>query len=39
MRSFYNKGRFSEFLTRIPVYVIMNPQVALLGAAAFGLTM
>jgi glucokinase len=39
MRSFYNKGRFSEFLARIPVYVIMNPKVALLGAAAFGLTM
>jgi glucokinase len=39
MRSFYNKGRFSEFLTRIPVYVIMNPKVALLGAAAFGFTM
>jgi glucokinase len=39
MRSFYNKGRFGEFLARIPVYVIMNPKVALLGAAAFGLTM
>jgi glucokinase len=39
MRAFFNKGRFSEFLTRIPVYVIMNPEVALLGAAAFGLTM
>jgi glucokinase len=39
MRSFYNKGRFSEFLARIPVHVIMNPKVALLGAAAFGLTM
>jgi len=39
MRSFYNKGRFGEFLTRVPVYVIMNPGVALLGAAAFGFTM
>jgi glucokinase len=39
MRSFYHKGRFSEFLADIPVYVIMNPKVALLGAAAFGLNM
>ena len=39
MRSFYNKGRFSELLARIPIYVIMNPNVALLGAAAFGLTL
>jgi glucokinase len=39
MRSFYNKGRFSEFLADIPVYVIMNPKVALLGAATFGLAM
>lgn len=38
MRSFYNKGRFGEFLAGVPVYVIMNPKVALLGAAAFGLT-
>jgi glucokinase len=36
MRSFYNKGRFGELLARIPVHVIMNPNVALLGAAAFG---
>jgi glucokinase len=39
MRSLYNKGRFSEFLADIPVYVIMNPKVALLGAAAFGSSM
>jgi glucokinase len=38
MRSFYHKGRFGEFLTHVPVYVIMNPKVALLGAAAFGCT-
>jgi glucokinase len=32
--AFRNKGRLSELLSRIPVYVIMNPNAALLGAAA-----
>lgn len=34
MAAFRNKGRLSELLSRIPVRVIMNPNAALLGAAA-----
>ncbi|MBL7201581.1 MAG: glucokinase [Anaerolineae bacterium] len=37
MRAFRNKGRFSEMIARIPVHVILDPTVALLGAAAYGL--
>lgn len=37
MQSFTRKGRFSDLLTRVPVHVILNPQVALLGAACHGL--
>ncbi len=33
--SFIDKGRFSELLSSIPVYLIMNSKTALLGAAAF----
>ena len=33
MKAFINKGRFSEFLEKIPVLVILNEQTALLGAA------
>ncbi len=33
MRSFASKGRLSAVLRDIPVYVIMNPKVGLLGAA------
>lgn len=36
MRAFHNKGRFSEMLSHIPVHVILNPDVALIGAAAHG---
>jgi len=36
MRAFANKGRFSTLLSRIPVHVILNPKVALLGAAYHG---
>lgn len=32
MRAFQNKGRFSGLMSEIPVHVIMNPQVGLLGA-------
>lgn len=32
MRAFLNKGRFSTLMSEIPVHVIMNPQVGLLGA-------
>jgi glucokinase len=34
MQAFVSKGRMSEVLTRIPVAVVMNPDVALLGALA-----
>lgn len=37
MAAFVNKGRFAEMLARIPVYVILNDQTALLGAACYGL--
>ena len=35
LRAFRDKGRLSELLSRVPVHVIMNPSVGLLGAAAF----
>lgn len=31
---FINKGRMSELMGNIPIYVILNPQVGLLGALA-----
>lgn len=34
LKAFRDKGRLSELLSRIPVHVIINPNVALLGAAA-----
>jgi glucokinase len=33
IRAFTSKGRFSELLATIPVHVVMNAQVGLLGAA------
>ncbi|HLX58682.1 MAG TPA: glucokinase [Ktedonobacteraceae bacterium] len=36
MQSFRNKGRFGQLLSTIPVHVILNPKVALLGAARHG---
>lgn len=36
-RTFTRKGRFSPLLAKIPVQVIMNPQAALLGAAALAM--
>ena len=33
MRSFTAKGRFEELMTRIPVYIILNHQIGLMGAA------
>jgi glucokinase len=33
IESFKRKGRFGDLLAGVPVYVIMNPKVALLGAA------
>jgi len=37
MAAFTHKGRFSELLAQIPVYVILNDRTALLGAACYGL--
>jgi glucokinase len=39
MQAFLNKGRFSALLARVPVHVILNPKVALLGAAYHGFEM
>ena len=39
MDCFTNKGRFSELVSRIPVHVICNPKIALMGAALYGLDM
>jgi glucokinase len=36
MRAFVDKGRFSSFLERVPVRVILNDKAALLGAARHG---
>ena len=37
MKAFTDKGRFSTFLSRIPVKVILNETTALFGAALYGL--
>jgi glucokinase len=37
MAAFRRKGRMSDLLTRVPVHIILNPKVALLGAACHGL--
>lgn len=37
MQAFLNKGRLSGFLKNVPVYVILNPKIALIGAAFYGL--
>ena len=37
MAAFVKKGRFSDTLSHIPVYVILNQQSALLGAAHYAL--
>ena len=39
MDAFRRKGRFGALLARVPVHVIRNPNVALLGAACYGLGM
>ncbi len=38
MESFIRKGRLSPALERMPVHVILNPLVGLMGAASFGLS-
>jgi len=35
--AFTQKGRFSDLLSQVPVYVIMNPKAAIYGAANVGL--
>ncbi|MDO8786186.1 MAG: glucokinase [Syntrophales bacterium] len=37
MKAFRYKGRRSDLVARIPVYVVLNSGVALLGAACYGL--
>ena len=37
LSAFTRKGRFADVLARVPVHVIRQPQVALLGAACHGL--
>jgi glucokinase len=37
MNAFTNKGRLSDMLRQIPVYVILNEKTALYGAACFAL--
>ncbi len=37
MEAFRRKGRLSDLLANVPVHVILNPKVALLGAACHGL--
>jgi glucokinase len=39
MDAFLAKGRLSHVLAPVPVYVVLNPKSALLGAAHFGLDM
>ena len=36
MAAFVNKGRFADTLSHVPVYVVLNPKTALLGAAWYG---
>lgn len=38
LHAFTHKGRFHEFLSGLQVNVILNPRTALLGAAAYGLS-
>ena len=35
---FQSKGRFTDFLKQVPVYIICNPKIALYGAAYQGLS-
>jgi glucokinase len=37
MQAFKHKGRFSPLLAEVPVHVVLNPRLALLGAAYCGL--
>jgi glucokinase len=37
MPSFRRKGRFADLLDRVPVHIVVNPKVGLIGAASLGL--
>ncbi|MBW8011620.1 MAG: glucokinase [Chloroflexi bacterium] len=37
LQSFTNKGRYSDMLSKIPVYVITNPNLGLYGAATLAM--
>lgn len=37
--AFQNKGRFTELLRHVPVHAILNPKVALLGAARYAFSL
>jgi glucokinase len=37
LKAFHRKGRLSDVLERVPVHVILNPEVAILGTACYGL--
>jgi glucokinase len=39
MAAFNHKGRVSDLVSKIPVYIILNPQVGLLGAVAQAVTL
>lgn len=38
LEAFCRKGRFAEMLSKIPIHVILNPEVALMGAAWHGIS-
>ena len=37
LEAFRSKGRHTDLMDRMPVHVILNPDIALLGAASYGL--
>jgi len=39
MHEFSDKGRFEEMLRQVPIHIILNPEIALFGAAVHGLEM
>ncbi len=39
LEAMHSKGRFREMLSNVPVRVILNPKVGLLGAAAYGMAL
>jgi glucokinase len=37
LQAFQSKGRFSEMMAQVPIYVITNPQAGLYGAIYAGM--